>query len=66
MIMVCAGLEERLDHLWIDLQNELQRRHARISQIDLDEACVEMLEKLVRREVVNAENRRREELERRR
>lgn len=50
-ILLCPRLEERLDHVWSELQRKLGDRqrvkHGDISQIDLDTVCIEWLERRV-------------------
>ena len=47
-IVLCPRLEERLDHVWSELQRKIgDRQRAKyddISQIDLDTLCIEWLE----------------------
>ncbi len=48
MLIVCNAIDERLQKVWYRLQRYEQERLDRsMSQIELDEACVERLEKLV-------------------
>jgi len=45
MILVCNQIQKRLDAVWYDLQTLFFEQG--ISQIDLDERCVEWLESVV-------------------
>lgn len=55
MIVVCENFEKRLDHIWYQLQKiELERRGS-ISQYELDEVCIEWLERMVERKSTNYE-----------
>lgn len=47
MILVCERLKQRLEKIWNKLQEKVLKEHPHISQIDCDEASVDLLEQMI-------------------